>query len=144
MARRTFAFTRRDVLTASGTALAGGLAGCSGESDGGSQFDDSDPLLTHDRWGKGETALSYRTSDFYTPIEEESSQPAATPALRTQHEEWAEAHPDYRIDVGPPGTPSTAEFPASWFDCNDHALDVRVGPKGSVESGVIQTTAGCG
>ena len=124
MAKRTFSFTRRDVLTASGTVLAAGLAGCSGEGDGGSQFDNSGPLLTHDRWGKGETALSYRTSDFYTPIEEESSQPAAAPALRTQHEEWAEAHPDYRIDV---------EYPAfgQWKD--DLVLDASQGnaPDGS-------------
>jgi multiple sugar transport system substrate-binding protein len=55
--------------------------------------------LTHERWGKGDTDLSYWTSDFYTPIEGESSQPAAAPALNTQHSEWAENHPDYRIDV---------------------------------------------
>ncbi|MEF8900776.1 MAG: extracellular solute-binding protein [Halovenus sp.] len=87
--------TRRKVLIASGAAVAGGLAGCSDNE----QFDESDPLLTHERWGKGETALSYWTSDFYTPIEGESSQPAAAPALETQHEEWAENHSDYRLDV---------------------------------------------
>jgi multiple sugar transport system substrate-binding protein len=80
--------------------------------------------LTHDQWGQGETGLSYRTSDFYTPIEAESSQPAAAPALRTQHEEWAEAHPEYRIDV---------EYPAfdQWKD--DLVLDLSQGegPDGS-------------
>jgi multiple sugar transport system substrate-binding protein len=124
MSGRRFEFTRRDVLTASGTAVVGGLAGCSGESDEGGQFDDSDPLLTHERWGRGDTALSYRTSDFYTPIEDESSQPAAAPALRTQHEEWAEAHPDHRIAV---------EYPAfgQWKD--DLILDASQGnaPDGS-------------
>ena len=66
--------TRRNVLLGSGAAIASGLAGCSqGNGDGSGQFGASDPLLTHDRWGKGETALTYRTSDFYTPIEEESA-----------------------------------------------------------------------
>lgn len=87
--------TRRKVLLGCGAAITGGLAGCSEDE----QFDESDPLLTHERWGKGETVLSYWTSDFYTPIEGESSQPAAAPALEAQHEEWAENHPDYRIDV---------------------------------------------
>lgn len=83
------------------------------------QFDDSDPLVTYDRVGKGETALSYWTSQFYMPAEsgnnqpelspltgpfyrtlkQESAQPAATPALRAQHEEWARANPDYRIGL---------------------------------------------
>jgi multiple sugar transport system substrate-binding protein len=116
--------TRRKILLASGGAIAGVLAGCGGNSDGGTQFDESDPLLTHDRWGKGGTALTYRTSDFYTPIEAESSQPAAAPALHAQHEEWAETHPDYRIDV---------EYPAfgQWKD--DLILDASEGnaPDGS-------------
>jgi len=55
--------------------------------------------LTHERWGRGDTDLSYWTSDFYTPIEGESSQPAAAPALETQHSEWAENHPEYHLDV---------------------------------------------
>jgi len=67
-----------------------------------SQFDDSDPLVTHERFGKGSETLDYWTSTFYTPIESESDQPAAAPALKTQHEEWAEAHPDYRIQVSYP------------------------------------------
>ena len=118
------AATRRKVLAASGTLVAAGIAGCSQGGQGESQFDDSDPLLTHQRWGKGGTALSYRTSDFYTPIEAESSQPAAAPALREQHEAWAESHPDYRIDV---------EYPAfgQWKD--DLILDASAGnaPDGS-------------
>lgn len=113
--------TRRRILSASGTLIAAGLAGC---SQGGNQSTESEPLLTHQRWGRGETALSYRTSDFYTPIEEESSQPAAAPALREQHEAWAESHPDYRIDV---------EYPAfdQWKD--DLILDASEGnaPDGS-------------
>jgi multiple sugar transport system substrate-binding protein len=117
--------TRRNVLLGSGAAIASGLAGCSqGNGDGSGQFGASDPLLTHDRWGKGETALTYRTSDFYTPIEEESSQPAAAPALREQHEAWAETHPEYRIEV---------EYPAfgQWKD--DLVLDASQGnpPDGS-------------
>ena len=117
--------TRRNVLLGSGAAIASGLAGCSqGNGDGSGQFGASDPLLTHDRWGKGETALTYRTSDFYTPIEEESSQPAAAPALREQHEAWAETHPEYRIVV---------EYPAfgQWKD--DLVLDASQGnpPDGS-------------
>jgi len=95
---------RREVLLAGGAAIAGGLAGCAGENDGGqsSQFDESDPTVTHERFGKGETSLTYQTSTFYTPIEAESDQPAAAPALKTQHEEWAENHPDYRIEVNYP------------------------------------------
>jgi multiple sugar transport system substrate-binding protein len=88
--------TRRNVLIAGSAVIAGGLAGCTGDDSGP---DESDPLLTHERWGRGETKLSYWTSDFYTPIEGESSQPAAAPALEAQHEEWAENHPDHRIDV---------------------------------------------
>jgi len=92
------ALTRRKVLTAGGAAVVGGLAGCQSQP-GGSQFDENDPLVTHERFGKGETALTYQTSTFYTPVESESDQPAAAPALKAQHEAWAENHPDHRIDV---------------------------------------------
>ena len=113
--------TRRRLLAVGSTAVAGGLAGCANQDTGS---DDSRPLLTNTRWGQGDTALSYRTSEFYTPIEDESSQPAAAPALRTQHEEWAEAHPEYRIEV---------EYPAfnQWKD--DLILDLSQGegPDGS-------------
>ena len=81
------------------------------------QFDESDPLVTYDRVGKGQTELSYWTSRFYMPtqsgnnqpelspltgpfyrtLKQQSAQPAATPAIRAQHEEWARANPDYRI-----------------------------------------------
>ena len=118
---RTTRLTRRKVLALGSVAAAGGLAGCAG---GGVDSGESEALLTHDRWGQGETALSYRTSDFYTPIEAESSQPAAAPALRAQHEGWAEAHPEYQIDV---------EYPAfgQWKD--DLVLDLSEGggPDGS-------------
>jgi multiple sugar transport system substrate-binding protein len=127
---RTNGLTRRSVLALGSAVVAGGVAGCadggtgSGDADGDSGSGDTDALLTHDRWGRGETALSYRTSDFYTPIEAESSQPAAAPALRTQHEQWAEAHPEYHIDV---------EYPAfgQWKD--DLVLDLSQGdgPDGS-------------
>ncbi len=89
------------MLRLGGTALAASVAGCQTGSDGGA-IDESEPLVTHERFGRGETALTYQTSTFYTPIESESDQPAAAPALRTQHEEWAEAHPEYRIDVSYP------------------------------------------
>ena len=127
--------TRRRVLVGSGAAFAATLAGCqdagngSGNGNGngngnGGQSGDAETLLSHDRWGNGETALTYRTSDFYTPIEEESSQPAAAPALRAQHEAWAEAHPEHRIEV---------EYPAfgQWKD--DLVLDASQGnpPDGS-------------
>ncbi len=113
--------TRRDILAVGSMAVASGVAGCIG---GGSDGETGDSLLTHDRWGQGETGLSYRTSDFYTPIAAESSQPAAAPALQTQHTEWAEAHPEYRIEV---------EYPAfgQWKD--DLVLDLSQGngPDGS-------------
>ena len=118
---RTDRLTRRRVLAIGSAVAAGGLAGCASEDSGS---DDSGSVLTHTRWGQGDTALSYRTSDFYTPIESESSQPAAAPALRTQHEAWAEAHPEYRIAV---------EYPAfdQWKD--DLVLDLSQGegPDGS-------------
>jgi multiple sugar transport system substrate-binding protein len=98
-------WTRRKVLAAAGAAIGGGLAGCQGIlGDGG-----SDELVTHERFGDGDTSLTYQTSTFYTPVEAESDQPAAAPAIRTQHEEWAENHPDYQIEV---------EYPAfgQWKD----------------------------
>ena len=76
--------TRRTVLLGGTAAVCGTLAGCSGQGEG--QLSESDPLLTHERWGKGETTLTYRTSGFYTPIAAESDQPAAAPALKRQHE----------------------------------------------------------
>jgi len=127
---RTNGRTRRSVLALGTAVVAGGVAGCadggtgSGDGNGDAGSGGTDSLLTHDQWGQGETALSYRTSDFYTPIEAESSQPAAAPALRTQHEAWAEAHPEYHIDV---------EYPAfgQWKD--DLVLDLSQddGPDGS-------------
>ena len=89
--RDTFPATRRQVLVGGTAGVTGALAGCAGQRGDG--VSESDPLLTHDRWGRGETALTYRTSSFYTPIEAQSDQPAAAPALRRQHEAWAEAHP---------------------------------------------------
>jgi multiple sugar transport system substrate-binding protein len=89
--------TRRAVLGGSAAALATGLAGCTG--DGGTQFAESDPLVTHQRVGRGGERIEYWTSKFYSPSEAESSQPAAAPAIRAQHEAWAEAHPEYRIDL---------------------------------------------
>ena len=80
--------TRRKVLLGSTAAVTGALAGCAGQ--GGDQLSESDPLLTHGRWGKGETTLTYRTSSFYTPIAAESEQPAAAPALKRQHEARSE------------------------------------------------------
>jgi multiple sugar transport system substrate-binding protein len=99
--------TRRQALAAAGATLAGGFAGCSETTtDGGDgtttadgQSGDSDPLVAHERFGNGGTELSYWTSTFYTPVESESDQPVSAPALRTQHEEWAENHPDYQINV---------------------------------------------
>ena len=89
--------TRRQLLATVGAGTVAGLAGC--QSGGSAEFDESDPLIAHERFGKGSTALTYQTSTFYTPIESQSDQPAAAPALNTQHAEWAEDHPDYRIDV---------------------------------------------
>ena len=96
--------TRRKALLVGGATVAGGLAGCQGETEDGEsgQSDGSDPLVAHERFGTGDAALTYQTSTFYTPVEAESDQPAAAPALRTQHEAWAENHPDYRIDVSYP------------------------------------------
>ena len=120
--RDTCPATRRQVLVGGTAGVTGALAGCTGQ--GGDQLSESDPLLTHGRWGKGETALTYRTSSFYTPIAAESEQPAAAPALKRQHEAWAEAHPEYRIE---------AEYPAfgQWKD--DLVLDASQGnpPDGS-------------
>jgi multiple sugar transport system substrate-binding protein len=94
---------RRDILRVGGAAVATGLAGCADlGGDGGDSIGESEPLITHQRFGKGSTAITYQTSTFYTPIESESDQPAAAPALNAQHTEWAEAHPDYRIDVSYP------------------------------------------
>ena len=64
--RDTLPATRRQVLLGGTAAVTGTLAGCAGQ--GGDQFSESDALLTHERWGRGETALTYRTSSFYTPI----------------------------------------------------------------------------
>jgi multiple sugar transport system substrate-binding protein len=114
--------SRRRVLAAGAGAAASLLSGCSG-SPGLSvevrQFDQADPLVTYNRVGKGQTELSYWTSRFYMPaqsgnnqpelspltgpfyrtLKDRSAQPAAAPAIRAQHEEWARAHPDYRIDI---------------------------------------------
>jgi|GEM_PF-613865 len=89
--------SRRAVVSAVGTGALATLAGCQGGGSG--SVDESAPTITHERFGKGETPLVYQTSTFYTPIEDQSDQPAAAPALRRQHEEWADNHPDYRIDV---------------------------------------------
>ena len=117
--------SRRELLAAGAGAAAGLLAGCVGPpglSVELRQFDESDPLVTHDRVGKGSTKLSYWTSRFYMPAEsdntqpelspltgpffrtlkQQSAQPAATPTLRTQHEGWARAHPEYRIEISYP------------------------------------------
>jgi multiple sugar transport system substrate-binding protein len=100
--------SRRRLLVAGGAAVATGVAGCTG-SQGNSGLGSDEPLVTHERFGKGGTGLSYQTSTFYTPIESKSDQPAAAPALRAQHEEWARNHPDYRVEV---------EYPAfgQWKD----------------------------
>ncbi|ERG88898.1 MAG: ABC-type sugar transport system, periplasmic component, partial [halophilic archaeon J07HX5] len=117
--------SRRELLAAGAGATAGLFAGCvelPGLSVELRQFDGSDPLVTYNRIGKGSTKLSYWTSRFYTPaksgntqpelspltgpflrtLREQSAQPAATPTLRTQHEEWAREHPGYRIDISYP------------------------------------------
>ncbi len=119
--------SRREVLAAGAGVAAGLLSGCAG-APGPSvevrQFDESDPLVTYNRIGKGPTELSYWTSQFYMPeqsgntqpelspltgpfyrtLKQQSAQPAAAPALRAQHEEWARAHPDYRIGLSYPGS----------------------------------------
>ena len=117
--------SRRDALAAGAGATASFLSGCvgvSGVSVEVRQFDESDPLVTYDRIGKGQKKLSYWTSPFYMPAEsgnnqprlspltgpfyktlkQQSAQPAATPALRAQHGEWARANPDYRIELSYP------------------------------------------
>ncbi len=126
------AASRREVIAAVGGGAAGFLSGCSGVSGVSFEmrrFDESDPLVTHNRIGKGSTELSYWTSRFYMPaqsgnnqpelspltgpfyrtLKRQSAQPAAAPALRAQHEEWARAHPEYRINV-------TYPAPAQWRD----------------------------
>jgi ABC-type glycerol-3-phosphate transport system substrate-binding protein len=117
--------SRRGALAAGAGAAASLFSGCAGVSGLSlevRQFDESDPLVTYDRAGRGSTELSYWTSRFYMPAEsgnnqpelspltgpfyrtlkQQSSQPAATPALRAQHEEWARTHPDYRIELSYP------------------------------------------
>jgi ABC-type sugar transport system, periplasmic component len=114
--------SRREALAAGAAAAAGLLSGCAGGSGLSvevRQFDESDPLVTYNRVGKGPTELSYWTSQFYMPaqsgntqpelspltgpfyrtLKQKSEQPAAAPALRAQHEEWARAHPDYQIGL---------------------------------------------
>jgi multiple sugar transport system substrate-binding protein len=83
-------------------------------------------LVTYNRIGKGSTPLSYWTSTFYMPartgnnqpelspltgpfyrtLKRRSAQPAAAPALRAQHAEWAAAHPDFRIEMRYPDSRS--------------------------------------
>jgi multiple sugar transport system substrate-binding protein len=117
--------SRREVLATGAGVAAGLLSGCSGIpglSVAVRQFDESDPLVTYSRVGKGSTGLSYWTSRFYMPAEsgnnqpelspltgpfyrtfkQQSAQPGATPTLRAQHEEWARAHPDYRVELSYP------------------------------------------
>ena len=104
MPKGKYPLTRRQVLATGGVTTASMLAGCGGMDDGGaaSQLEESDPLVAHERFGKGATTLTYQTSTFYTPITAESDQAAAVPALKTQHEAWAEANPDHHIDVSYP------------------------------------------
>ena len=110
--------SRRALLATTGAAV--GTTGCVGSS--GSlvgRFDESDPLVTYDRIGKGSTPLTYWTSTFYMPartgnnqpelspltgpfyrtLKRRSAQPAAAPALRAQHAEWAAAHPEFRVEM---------------------------------------------
>ena len=124
--------SRREALAAGAGAVAALLSGCAemtGLSVQVRQFDESDPLVTYNRIGKGSTELSYWTSRFYMPtqsgnnqpelspltgpfyrtLKQRSAQPAAAPALRAQHEEWARAHPEYRINI-------TYPPPAQWRD----------------------------
>jgi multiple sugar transport system substrate-binding protein len=93
----TTSVTRRRLLGLLGAGTAGAVAGCTG--GGGAGGDANDSLVTHERVGDGDERLTYWTSKFYSPSPEQSSQPAAAPAIRTQHEAWARAHPDYRIDL---------------------------------------------
>lgn len=108
----------RRALLAAGAAV--GTAGCVGSSGPlVGRFDESDPLVTYDRIGKGSTPLTYWTSTFYMPartgnnqpelspltgpfyrtLKRRSAQPAAAPALRAQHAEWAAAHPGFRVEM---------------------------------------------
>jgi multiple sugar transport system substrate-binding protein len=98
--------TRRKTLKFAGTIGAGALmAGCaggergSGSGSGGGTSGEDEPLVTHERVGTGGTAIDYWTSSFYSPSEEQSGQPAAAPALREQYTNWAENHPDYRLEL---------------------------------------------
>lgn len=117
--------SRREILATGAGAGASLLSGCTGAPELSvtvKQFDESDPLVTYSRVGKGSTTLSYWTSRFYMPAEssnnqpelspltgpfyrtfkQQSAQPAATPTLRAQHERWARAHPDYRVELSYP------------------------------------------
>lgn len=114
--------SRRALLTTGAGTVASLLAGCitdSGPTVDVRQFDEADPLVTHDRVGKGATAIPYLTSQFYMPaqsgnnqpelspltgpfyktLKQQHAQPAAAPAIRAQHETWARANPDYRISL---------------------------------------------
>jgi multiple sugar transport system substrate-binding protein len=112
--------SRRTLLASGAVTGLSSLAGCTGvRVQWVDRFDESDPLVGYNRIGTGQKELSYWTSTFYMParsgnsepelspltgpfyrtLERNSSQPAAAPALRAQHEEWARAHPDYRIGV---------------------------------------------
>ena len=117
--------SRREALVAGAGAVAGLLSGCVGGAGlpvAVGTFDESDPLVTYNRVGKGSTELSYWTSRFYMPAQSgnnqpelspltgpfyetlkyRSAQPAAAPALRAQHEEWAHDNPDYRVELSYP------------------------------------------
>ena len=74
--------SRRELLAAGAGAAAGLRAGCVGPpglSVELRQFDESDPVVTHDRVGKGSTKLSYWTSRFYMPTESGNTQPELSP-----------------------------------------------------------------
>ena len=102
----------RRALPAAGAAV--GTAGCVGSSGPlVGRFNEPDLLVTYDRIGTGSTPLTHRTNTFYTParagnnqpelspltgpfyrtLKRRSAQPAAAPALRVQHAEWAATHP---------------------------------------------------